>query len=42
MLRQAAIFAGGLLAFPFSFDDFYTSFFVMGHGTPALPLYIFR
>jgi ABC-type spermidine/putrescine transport system permease subunit II len=36
-----AIVAGGLLAFTFSFDDFYTSFFVTGPGTPTLPLYIF-
>ena len=36
-----AILAGGLLAFTFSFDDFYTSFFVSGAGTTTLPLYIF-
>lgn len=36
-----AILAGGLLAFTFSFDDFYTSFFVAGAGTTTLPLYIF-
>ena len=36
-----AIVAGGLLAFTFSFDDFYTSFFVSGAGTTTLPLYIF-
>jgi spermidine/putrescine transport system permease protein len=36
-----AILAGGLLAFTFSFDDFYTSFFVTGAGTSTLPLYIF-
>lgn len=36
-----AIFAGGLLAFTFSFDDFITSFFVSGAGTPTLPLRIF-
>lgn len=36
-----AILAGGLLAFTFSFDDFYTSFFVTGAGTPTLPLFIF-
>jgi len=36
-----AILAGGLLAFTFSFDDFYTSFFVAGPGSETLPLYIF-
>jgi ABC-type spermidine/putrescine transport system permease subunit II len=36
-----AVVAGGLLAFTFSFDDFYTSFFVSGAGTTTLPLYIF-
>jgi ABC-type spermidine/putrescine transport system permease subunit II len=36
-----AIFAGGLLAFTFSFDDFITSFFVAGAGTTTLPLRIF-
>src|SRR5215210_2556686 len=36
-----AIVAGGLLAFTFSFDDFYTSFFVSGAGTSTLPLFIF-
>jgi ABC-type spermidine/putrescine transport system permease subunit II len=36
-----AILAGGLLAFTFSFDDFLTSFFVSGAGTPTLPLRIF-
>lgn len=36
-----AILAGGLLAFTFSFDDFYTSFFVTGVGGQTLPLYIF-
>jgi ABC-type spermidine/putrescine transport system permease subunit II len=36
-----AILAGGLLSFTFSFDDFYTSFFVSGAGTTTLPLYIF-
>ena len=36
-----AIVAGFLLAFTFSFDDFYTSFFVTGAGTSTLPLYIF-
>jgi len=36
-----AILAGGLLAFTFSFDDFYTSFFVTAADTPTLPLYIF-
>jgi spermidine/putrescine transport system permease protein len=36
-----AILAGGLLAFTFSFDDFITSFFVSGAGTPTLPLRIF-
>jgi ABC-type spermidine/putrescine transport system permease subunit II len=36
-----AVLAGGLLAFTFSFDDFYTSFFVTGSGTSTLPLYIF-
>ena len=35
------ILAGGLLAFTFSFDDFYTSFFVSGAGTTTLPLYVF-
>jgi ABC-type spermidine/putrescine transport system permease subunit II len=36
-----AVLAGGLLAFTFSFDDFYTSFFVSGAGTTTLPLFIF-
>ena len=36
-----AIVAGGLLAFTFSFDDFYTSFFVSGAGNSTLPLFIF-
>jgi ABC-type spermidine/putrescine transport system permease subunit II len=36
-----AILAGGLLAFTFSFDDFYTSFFVSGAGATTLPLYVF-
>jgi ABC-type spermidine/putrescine transport system permease subunit II len=36
-----AIVAGGLLAFTFSFDDFYTSFFVSGAGSTTLPLFIF-
>jgi ABC-type spermidine/putrescine transport system permease subunit II len=36
-----AILAGGLLAFTFSFDDFYTSFFVSGVGSETLPIYIF-
>ena len=36
-----AILAGGLLAFTFSFDDFLTSFFVSGAGSPTLPLRIF-
>ena len=36
-----AILAGTLLAFTFSFDDFYTSFFVSGAGTTTLPLFIF-
>ena len=36
-----AILAGGLLAFTFSFDDFYTSFFVSGAGTTTLPLFVF-
>jgi spermidine/putrescine transport system permease protein len=36
-----AIFAGGLLAFTFSFDDFITSFFVAGAGTTTLPIRIF-
>jgi ABC-type spermidine/putrescine transport system permease subunit II len=36
-----AILAGGLLAFTFSFDDFYASFFVSGAGTTTLPLFIF-
>ena len=36
-----AILAGGLLAFTFSFDDFYTSFFVAGVDSQTLPLYIF-
>ncbi|HUQ23444.1 MAG TPA: ABC transporter permease [Gaiellaceae bacterium] len=36
-----AVLAGGLLAFTFSFDDFYTSFFVSGAGTTTLPLYVF-
>jgi ABC-type spermidine/putrescine transport system permease subunit II len=38
---RPAILAGGLLAFTFSFDDFITSFFVSGAGTPTLPLRIF-
>ena len=36
-----AILAGGLLAFTFSFDDFYTSFFVAGVDGETLPIYIF-
>jgi spermidine/putrescine transport system permease protein len=36
-----AIFAGGLLSFTFSFDDFISSFFVSGAGTATLPLRIF-
>ena len=36
-----AILAGGLLAFTFSFDDFYTSFFVSGVDPETLPIYIF-
>jgi spermidine/putrescine transport system permease protein len=36
-----AVLAGGLLAFTFSFDDFYTSFFVTGAGTTTLPLFVF-
>ena len=36
-----AILAGGLLAFTFSFDDFYTSFFVAGVDSETLPIYIF-
>jgi ABC-type spermidine/putrescine transport system permease subunit II len=36
-----AILAGGLLAFTFSFDDFYTSFFVAGVDRETLPIYIF-
>src|SRR5918999_6447383 len=36
-----AIFAGGLLAFTFSFDDFVTSFFVSGAGATTLPIRIF-
>ena len=35
-----AIFAGGLLAFTFSFDDFITSFFVTGPTSETLPIYI--
>jgi spermidine/putrescine transport system permease protein len=35
-----AIFAGGLLAFTFSFDDFVTSFFVTGPESETLPIYI--
>ena len=36
-----AVLAGALLAFTFSFDDFYTSFFVAGAGSTTLPLRIF-
>ena len=36
-----AILAGGLLAFTFSFDDFYTSFFVAGTEATTLPMFIF-
>jgi len=36
-----AVLAGGLLAFTFSFDDFYTSFFVAGVDSQTLPVYIF-
>jgi spermidine/putrescine transport system permease protein len=36
-----AILAGGLLAFTFSFDDFYTSFFVAGTEGTTLPMFIF-
>jgi spermidine/putrescine transport system permease protein len=35
-----AIFAGGLLAFTFSFGDFVTSFFVTGPESETLPIYI--
>jgi ABC-type spermidine/putrescine transport system permease subunit II len=36
-----AILAGGLLAFTFSFDDFYTSFFVAGTEGTTLPVLVF-
>jgi hypothetical protein len=36
-----AIVAGGLLAFTFSFDDFYTSFFLVSTGETTLPVFIF-
>jgi spermidine/putrescine transport system permease protein len=36
-----AILAGGLLAFTFSFDDFYASFFVAGTEGTTLPMFIF-
>ena len=36
-----AIVAGGLLAFTFSFDEFYTSLFVAGTGGTTLPMFIF-
>ena len=36
-----SVLAAGLLAFTFSFDDFYTSFFVSGAGSTTLPLFIF-
>lgn len=40
-LLSPAIFAGSLLVFVLSFDDFIISFFCTGGTTPTLPLYIF-
>ena len=40
-LLAPAIFAGALLAFAISIDDFITSFFVAGPGATTLPVYIF-
>ncbi|MEY4900928.1 MAG: hypothetical protein RI895_1350 [Actinomycetota bacterium] len=40
-LLAPAIFAGSLLAFAISIDDFITSFFVAGPGATTLPVYIF-
>jgi spermidine/putrescine transport system permease protein len=37
-----AIFAGALLAFTFSFDDFIIANFTAGPGQPTLPMYIFN
>lgn len=37
-----AIFAGALLAFTFSFDDFIIANFTAGPGEPTLPMYIFN
>ena len=36
-----AIFAGGLLAFTLSLDDFVITFFVVGPGATTLPVYVY-
>lgn len=40
-LLAPSIFAGGLLAFTLSFDDFVITYFVAGQGALTLPLYIY-
>ena len=40
-LLAPGIFAGALLAFAISLDDFITSFFIAGPGATTLPVYIF-
>lgn len=40
-LLAPGIFAGGLLAFTLSLDDFVVTFFVSGAGSKTLPIYIY-
>lgn len=40
-LIAPAIFAGAMLAFTLSIDDFVITFFVAGQGTTTLPIYIY-
>jgi spermidine/putrescine transport system permease protein len=40
-LLLPSIFASGLLIFPWSFNDFITTYFVAGVGVTTLPIYIF-
>ncbi|KAF3361410.1 Spermidine/putrescine transport system permease protein PotC [Chlamydiales bacterium STE3] len=40
-LLAPSMFAGGLLAFTLSFDDFVITYFVAGQGALTLPLYIY-
>lgn len=40
-LLAPTVFAGGLLAFTLSFDDFVITYFVAGQGALTLPLYIY-